>query len=650
MTLSTGTSVTTVATATTVAAQTEPSPAMASRAGVLQSRFDRRWPDVERRLRTVYGSTIDAVLARLKQQILDAVANRSGALWNLDHQREANPEWFQSPTSLGYVCYTDRFAGTLDKVQDHLDYLGELGVTYLHLMPLLKPREGENDGGYAVASYEEVDARLGTMDDLEELAGALHERGISLCIDLVVNHTAKEHTWAKAALAGDPKYRDFYFLFPDRVQPDQYEKSLREVFPTFKPGNFTWLPEQKTWVWTTFNEFQWDLNYSNPRVFEAMLGVILNLANKGVDVVRLDAVAFLWKRLGTNCENQHEVHELLTALRALVGIAAPAMVLKAEAIVSPEDLVPYLGAGDPERVECELAYHNQLMVMLWSSIATREARLMTNALDRMGKIPEHAAWATYVRCHDDIGWAVTDEDAGSMGWSGFEHRRFLNSFFSGTFKGSFARGALFQVNELTGDARISGSAAALCGVEKAVAENDPVALDEALQRLELLYAVVMSYGGTPLLYMGDELALLNDAHFADDPNHADDNRWMHRPAMDWKAASRRSVPGTVEHRVFHTFAKLAAARAIRPELHGGATTSLHRLADPRLFCFSRKHRQREPFWMVGNFGDDMLTIADTSVPRWQGRGHQSVLLGGGADRSTAGWVLPPRSYVWLVSE
>ena len=624
--------------------------AMANRGLVLEARLRRRWPQVERSLRAVYGPKADALLLRLKHAVLGSAQCRSQALWNLDLQREADPEWFQSPSSLGYVCYTDRFAGNLDQVQDHLDYLGELGVTYLHLMPLLKPREGENDGGYAVVSYSEVDPRLGTMDDLESLAAALHRRGISLCIDLVVNHTAKEHPWALAALADDPTYRDFYFLFSDRTQPDAFEHTLREVFPAFKPGNFTWLPEQETWVWTTFHDFQWDLNYANPRVFEAMLGVILSLTNRGIDIVRLDAVAFLWKRLGTNCENQPEVHQLLTALRALVSIASPGTVLKAEAIVSPEDLVPYLGAGDPERRECDLAYHNQLMVMLWSSMATGEAGLMTNALDRMGAIPEHAAWATYARCHDDIGWAVTDEDAGSMGWNGFDHRRFLNDFYSGTFPGSFASGALFQENALTGDARISGTAASLCGVEKALLAHDTLALEAALHRLELLYAIVMAYGGTPLLYMGDELALLNDESFADDPDHADDNRWLHRPFMKWESAAKRSMPGTLEHRVFHTFAKLAAARAARPELHGGASTKVHRLADSRLFCFSRKHRQREPFWMVANFGDVPLTVTTDSLPRWHNHSHRSVLLGNGADRSAKGWTLPACGYLWLVSE
>lgn len=613
--------------------------------------MDRRWPDVDRHVRSLYGAGVDSVLPDLHKRLMATVANRSELLWNLDHQREANPEWFQSSKALGYVCYTERFAGSLPKVQDRLDYLQELGVTYLHLMPLLRPREGENDGGYAVAAYDEVDPVLGTMDDLESLAAALHERQMSLCIDLVVNHTAREHPWAQGALNGDPTYKDFYLVFPDRVRPDAYERTLREVFPAFAPGNFTWQPDHQVWVWTTFHEFQWDLNYANPKVFEAMVGVILDLANRGVDVLRLDAVAFLWKRLGTDCENQPEVHAMLTALRAIVAIAAPAMIFKAEAIVSPEDLVPYLGAGDPERREADLAYHNQLMVMLWSSLATGEARLMTNALERLGPIPEHAAWATYARCHDDIGWAVTDQDASSMGWNGFSHRRFLNDFYSGRFAGSFAMGELFQVNELTGDARISGSAASLCGVERAVLDKDGVALDAALQRLELLYAVVLAYGGTPLLYMGDELAMLNDRAFADDPDHADDNRWLNRPFMDWAAADRRRIPGTVEHRIFHTLAHIARSRGARPELHGGAATHVHRLFDGRLFCFSRKHRQHEPLWMIANFGEDTVRVGAQSVPTWKGRSQRSVLRGNGADDdSGGGWVLPPRAYLWLVSE
>jgi amylosucrase len=610
----------------------------------------RHWPEVERHLRSVYGVNAEAMIPRLRQQLTASVIERSDALWDLDHQREANPEWFQSPTALGYVCYTDRFGGTLNGVGEHLDYLEDLGVSYLHLMPLLRPREGENDGGYAVESYREVDPRLGTIDDVATLATRLHDRHMSLCIDLVVNHTAKEHAWATGALEGDAAYENFYFFFPDRIRPDAYERTLREVFPAFAPGNFTWQPDHDIWVWTTFNEFQWDLNYGNPAVFEAMLGVVLDLANRGVDVIRLDAVPFLWKRLGTDCENQPEVHAILTAWRALASIAAPSLLFKAEAIVAPEDLVGYLGTGDPERHEAELAYHNQLMVMLWSSLATREARLMTNALARLGEIPDHAAWATYVRCHDDIGWAVMDQDAASMGWSGFAHRRFLNDFYSGTFPGSFAMGELFQVNELTGDARISGSAASLCGIERASIEGDPVALDAALQRLELAYAVVFAFGGTPLLYMGDELALCNDRNFAQVPSQADDNRWLHRPFMDWVKATQRNVPGTVEHRVYNAIADLATARAGRLELHGGARTIIHYLDDYRLFCFERKHRRERPFWMVANFGEETITVSHASLPSWQGRANHSVHRGNGADLSDTGWVLPARSYLWLVSE
>jgi amylosucrase len=620
------------------------------RDAVLDSRFQRHWPTVVRQLEQVYGPAATPLLDRLRNSVNNAVAARSDELWLLDLQREVNPEWFQSPKALGYVCYTDRFAGTLQGLRSRINYLEELGITYLHLMPLLQPREGENDGGYAVAAYDKVDDRIGSMEDLAGLASDLHARDMSLCVDLVVNHTAKEHSWAVGALNGDPAYENFYFFFPDRIRPDAYERTLREVFPAFAPGNFTWQPDQETWVWTTFNEFQWDLNYANPRVFEAMFDVMLNLAAHGVDVLRLDAVPFMWKRLGTDCENQPEVHAMTTAWRALMAIAAPAMLFKSEAIVPPEDLRSYLGVGDPERHEADLAYNNQLMVLLWSSLATREARLMSNALGRFGDIPEHAAWATYVRCHDDIGWAVTDQDAGSMGWSGFGHRSFLNDFYSGRFTGSFAMGARFQENLLTGDARISGTAASLCGVEKALLEHDPVALDAALARLELAYAITFAFGGTPLLYMGDELALRNDHAFASDPTHAADNRWLHRPLMDWDAAELRNMPGTLEHRVFNAMTDLIHARGNRPELHGAARITIHWLADHRLFCFERRHRRGDPFWMVANFGDEPIRVEPWTLPTWQGRKHRSVLRGNGADLDAHGWMLPPRGYLWLVNE
>ncbi len=474
----------------------------------LLARLETHLPDAVPALRSLYGAStdLDELLGELLDVVGRAAERRPEALRRLDRRREIDPGWFQSPGLIGYVAYADRFAKTLAGVRDRLDYLTELGVTYLHLMPLLQAREGDNDGGYAVLDYGAVEPALGTMDDLESLAAELHDRGISLCIDLVLNHTAAEHAWARAAAAGDPAYRDFYLIYPDRTEPDAYERTLPEVFPDNAPGSFTDVPGVGV-VWTTFNTFQWDLNWANPRVFEAMLGVLLDLANRGIDVLRLDAAPFLWKRLGTNCQNQPEAHLIVQALRALVRIAAPAVAFKAEAIVAPDDLVQYLGAHEQYRPECDLAYHNQLMVMLWSSIATRDARLATVALRRLRPAPPEAAWVTYVRCHDDIGWAVSDTDAWAVGWNPYDHRQFLAAFFAGRTPGSFALGADFQVNPDTGDVRTSGSTAALCGLELAVQSGDPAAVTAGVRRVLLLHAVTYSFGGIPLVYMGDEIGL-----------------------------------------------------------------------------------------------------------------------------------------------
>ncbi|WP_448640357.1 alpha-amylase family protein [Geodermatophilus sp. URMC 63] len=473
------------------------------------ARADLALYDVHEPLAILYGDAADGLFARGLRAALAAAAERPGPLRRIDRRREIDPAWFQRSRTQGYVCYVDRFCGTLDRLPGRLDHLAGLGTTYLHLMPLLRPREGENDGGYAVADYRAVDPRLGTMADLEAVAAALHEREMVLCIDLVLNHTAREHPWAQGWLAGDPAYAGFYTAFPDRTMPDAYDATIPEVFPDRAPGSFSWVPEARGgaggWVWTTFWPYQWDLDYTNPEVTLAVLGEITWLANRGVDVFRMDAVPFMWKRLGTSCQNQPEGHSLLQLLHALTRLAAPGVVFKAEAIVSPDDLVAYLGGHDRYRPECELAYHNSLMVLLWSSLATQDVRLAHQALRRMRPIPPAATWCTYVRGHDDIGWAVTDEDAAAVGLDGFGHRRFLNDFYAGRFPGSFARGGLFQENEATGDARVSGSAASLCGIEDALDRDDPVALDAGVRRLLLLYSVVYAFGGIPLLYSGDEL-------------------------------------------------------------------------------------------------------------------------------------------------
>jgi len=604
------------------------------------ARLETQLLDIYEPLDMIYG---EPLLGRLVRVALDAAADRPAELCERDRKREIDPHWYQNERMVGYVCYADRFAGTLTDVTGRLDYLDELGVRYLHLMPLLRPRPGENDGGYAVMDYRSVDPRLGRMDDLSELAGALRARDMSLCVDLVLNHTAQEHPWARGWLAGDPAYRDFYLAFPDREMPDAYERTIVPVFPDRAPGSFTWNDELQKWVWTSFWSYQWDLNYANPAVLQAMLETILWLANRGVDIFRLDAVPFMWKRLGTTCMNQPEVHRIVQAMHALTRLAAPGVIFKAEAIVAPDDLVPYLGGHDRYRPECELAYHNQLMVMLWSSLATKDARLMGQALRRMKTIPVEASWVTYVRGHDDIGWAVSGPDAAAVGWDWWNHRNFLNAFFSGRFPGSYARGALFQENPETGDARISGTAASLCGIESA---RTPDELDRAIRRLVLLYAVAFAFGGIPLIYMGDELAMRNDHSYLDAPALADDNRWLHRPPMDWAAAARRHDPATLEGRVFGWMKRLVEARQDLLALRAGGELEILGVDNGAVFAWRRQHPRSGTFVGLANFAEGPQSVNAVAL------GHfgwlETALSSDGPLEVREGRAhLPGLGFVWL---
>ena len=606
--------------------------------------------DLVEALTAVYGDRVDvsAFVADLVDDALAAAVSRPLPLRVLDRRREVDQQWFQREHLVGYVCYADRFAGYLRGVGERVDYLAELGIGYLHLMPLLRSRDGENDGGYAVADYDAVDPRLGTMADLEALAAGLHDRGIALCADLVLNHTAREHPWARKALAGHPAYEDFYWLFSDRAEPDAFERTLPEVFPDMAPGSFTFLPETGAWVWTTFHEFQWDLRWSNPQVFRAMLGVLFTFANHGVDVVRLDAAPFLWKRLGTDCQNQPEAHRILQGLRALTRLAMPGVLLKAEAIVGPDHLVPYLGAHDRYRPECDLAYDNQLMVMLWSSLATRDVRLAVHALERRRPAPLSSSWVTYLRGHDDIGWAVADEDAWAVGLDPRAHRAFLAAFYAGKHPGSFGRGADFGLNPATTDVRTSGTAASLAGLEEALEAGVPEQVEGALRRLETLYAVVYSFGGIPLLYMGDELGLRNDTAWADDPQHADDNRWLHRPPMDWDAAERRHDEKQVEGRMFAALRGLAQARGRAPALRSDSATRLLPLPDPHVLGYVRTHPRTAPVLALASFSDDERIVDGSVLDRAGIRTPEHVhSTAGGLQWSDGRLVLPAWGFLWV---
>jgi amylosucrase len=549
---------------------------------------DDLWPMLDR----LYGAHPDyaAFRTELDTALRAAWDARPADLRLLDLKRDLEPDWFQRPDMAGYVFYIDRFCGHLRHVPERLDYLTELGITYVHFMPCLKPRPGDSDGGYSVMDYEAINPLYGTMAEFEAATRACRARGISVCVDLVLNHTAKEHAWAEAARAGDPRYADYYLMFEDDTLPKRYEETLIEVFPDTAPGSFTWYEDCRRWVWSTFNEHQWDLNWANPRIFLEMTRVMLGLANRGVDILRFDAVAFMWKRMGTRCQSEPECHMILHALRAACRIVAPAVIHLEEAIVSPEEMLPYLGRGEHDGKEGNLAYHNSLMVQVWSALATRDTRLMTHVLGtHFPPRLTNATYATYLRCHDDIGWAVTDEDAAAVGLSGAAHRAFLAEFYEGVFPGSFAEGALFQVNPETGDKRNSGTCASLAGLERALATGDEAGVNRAVDRILMGHALIASFGGIPLVYMGDEIALLNDWSYRETPAHAADSRWLHRPVMDWRRAERaRHDPESVPGKVFHGLKEILARRAAVRAFHAANATEVLETGDPALFAVARR--------------------------------------------------------------
>jgi amylosucrase len=577
---------------------------------VFSTRLQRYWPDLLTGLTGAYPDHAPEMANRLVEIAAQNFQQRPADLRLLDLRRHADPQWYQHQQMLGYATYADLFAGDLKGVADRVDYLAELGVTYLHLMPLLKPRPGQNDGGYAVMDYRAVRSDLGSIDDLRELATVLRSHRISLTLDLVLNHVAAEHQWAVNARNGDPLYRQYFHMFADRELPDAYERTLPEVFPDFAPGNFTYDEESHSWVWTTFNNWQWDLNWHNPEVFYEFADLILWLANLGVECLRLDAIAFIYKRMGTNCQNQPEVHAITQALRTVARIAAPALIFKAEAIVGPADLAPYLGVGKHAGKVSDLAYQNSLMVQIWSALAAKDTRLFCAAMNRFPAKPPTTVWGTYLRCHDDIGWAIDDGDAASVGLNGYEHRRFLADYYAGLYPMSDARGLVFQENLLTGDRRISGTAASLAGVEAALISGDDIHLDLAIRRYVLAYCLVFGFGGLPLIYMGDELGLPNYHDFVDDPDHADDNRWVHRPPMPWDSVDRRHMPGTVEYRIWHALRHVITVRSSLPSLDASVESEILDPVNPAVLVFLRRFSSQT---MVGVYN---VTAESQKLARW----------------------------------
>ncbi|MES2042215.1 MAG: amylosucrase [Pseudomonadota bacterium] len=581
----------------------------------IAARLAKHLPDLYQTLQALYGDQFSneqayaAWLTELLQVTGETIAARPLPLQALDTARSADKNWFTKENMLGYCSYVDRFAGDLRGMQKRIPHLQELGVTYLHLLPFLKARAGENDGGFAVADFDAIEPRLGNMADLEELSSALRAAGISLCSDFILNHVADDHPWAVAAKQGDPHYRDYFYHYPDRTAPDNFEKNLGQVFPQVAPGNFSFVPELQEWVWTTFYPYQWDLNYSNPKVFADMAAALLRLANRGVEAFRLDSTAFLWKRAGTKCMNQPEAHQILQALRSLVDIAAPGVLLKAEAIVETAELPAYLGSrdGTNSKQECHLAYHSSLMAASWVALAEQDTSLLRHVFAGTPALPEQSSWLTYVRCHDDIGWNVLRPEASIEAEDVQQRLARVSRFYSGD--GSYARGASFQANDPAAVHGTVGMAAALTGFSSAQTTAEK---HQASQRLLLLYGLSFCFGGMPLIYMGDELAQANDDIYQQVPAQAADSRWLHRPVWDEKLYGQRHSSSHDAGAVFNALAHMLQQRRQLPQLAAQAVRHLLHAKDPAVLAFLRGNPD-EALLFLGNFSENSISLNMTEL-------------------------------------
>lgn len=503
---------------------------------------------------------------KLIASICAAYTQRSTALRKRDKTKLEDEAWYTSNQLTGMSLYVDRFAGNLQGLKERLPYFEELGVNLLHLMPIFESPAGASDGGYAVSNFKKVDARFGTMDDLKQVQKTMMDKRMYLMLDIVLNHTSDRHEWAQKAMEGDTFYRDFFYTFPNRTMPDAYEAGMPEVFPESAPGSFTWNAEMKRWVMTVFHNYQWDLNYTNPEVFIAMLDHVFFYANLGVDVLRIDAPAFIWKQPGTTCQNLPQAHTILRLIRQCVEVAAPGMSLLGEAIVAPAEIMLYFGTERYEAKECHFAYNATQMALQWDAIATSDARILLMAQPLLGLKPKGASWITYTRCHDDIGLGFSDAWIEAAGFDPYEHRTFLKDYYSGAYTGTQARGALFGVNPKTNDARISGSLASLCGLENALEKDSDFLRAMAIRKIIMMQAVSFLSGGLPMLFYGDELGYTNDYSFEKDPALHYDNRWMHRPIMHWDRNAQRTEPGTIQASIFSATQKLIQLRKSLPML------------------------------------------------------------------------------------
>jgi amylosucrase len=603
---------------------------------IYRKRFDRHFEELRWLYTELYGN--DSMFAELCDHMERFYRERGEELKKLDLRREEQSGWYKQNDMLGMMFYIDNFAGNMQGVKSRLDYIEKCNVNYIHLMPFLETPKGRSDGGYAVSDFRKVQEKLGSMEDLEALTAACHKKGINVCMDFVMNHTSEDHEWAKKARKGDGEYMSRYFFFDNAYLPSMYENTVPQVFPTTAPGNFTYLPDAGHFVMTTFYPYQWDLNYKNPRVFNEMMYNLLYLANRGIDIIRIDAVPYIWKELNTPCRNLPQVHTIVRMMRMISEIVCPGVLLLGEVVMEPEKVVPYFGTV--EKPECHMLYNVTTMATTWHTVATRNVGLLKKQLDIINSLPKQYVFLNYLRCHDDIGWGL---DYASLRMEGIDeraHKKYLNDYFQGYAGDSNSRGELYNADPTTGDARFCGTTASMCGVEKAEFEGNEQAMEKAVRMDVMLHAYMFMQSGIPVLYSGDEIGQVNDYTYKKDPDKAPDSRYIHRGAMNWELADKASDETTVEGKLFQSLSRLELLRRREKVFVSYADTWTIETWDPSVLCIGRYY-EGEKILGLFNFSEHDRTawINETD-------GDYVDLLSG-QERKASGVDIPAYGFYYL---
>lgn len=459
---------------------------------------------------------------------------------------------------------------------------------------------------------------------------------MNVCMDFVMNHTSEDHEWAKKARQGDGEYMSRYFFYDSDEIPKKYEETVPQVFPTTAPGNFTYLPELNHYVLTTFYPYQWDLNYQNPRVFNEMMYNFLYLANQGMDIIRIDAVPYIWKELGTSCRNLPKVHTIVRMMRIIGEIVCPSVILLGEVVMEPEKVAPYFGTV--EKPECHMLYNVTTMATTWHSLATQDIRLLKKQMDVVNALPKEYTFLNYLRCHDDIGWGLDFDTLKDWGMEEIPHKRYLNDFFTGKYEGSVSRGELYNDDPVTQDARFCGTTASMCGVESAGFEQNPEKIEKAVELDLMLHAYMLTQSGIPMLYSGDEIGQVNDYTYKENPLKCQDSRYLHRGAFCWDLAEKRNQPDTVEGKLFKGLGKLEKIRRQEPVFDAQADVYTYDVHEDSILCILRE-RNGEKFFGIFNFSsqDKTAWIQEEGV-------YQNLLTGKSMEMRDVR--IPGHGFIW----